>query len=256
MPELIHSINPDYEDMTRGLEPYEAKELLKEYGPNKLPEKAPPSKFSIFLSQLKNPLVYILIAAGGVTFVLKEFSDTAIISLAVFINTILGYVQESKAGEALEALKKLVHPEVRVIRASKEMIVPIEDLVPGDLVVLGQGDKIPADGKIIEANRLFISEAILTGESDALEKAVKSDTFMGTIVTAGKGKMIVTVTGAGTEMGKIAKSIQTKEEITPLGKQLNKFRFSPKFCPMAEYFSASITLFSFSCRCCWRKRFG
>lgn len=223
MSELIHSINPDYEDATRGLEPYEAAELLKQYGPNKLPEKPPPSKFSIFLAQLKNPLVYILIVAGVVTFMLHEYSDTAIIAFAVFINTILGYIQESRAGEALEALKKLVHPEVRVIRASKEQIIPIENLVPGDLVILGQGDKVPADGKVIEANRLFISEAILTGESDALEKTQKNEVFMGTVVTAGKGKMIVTVTGENTEMGKIAKGIQVKEEITPLGKQLNKF---------------------------------
>lgn len=223
MPELIHSINPDYADGKRGLTTFEARELLATYGPNALPEKPPPSKLSIFFSQLKNPLVYILLVAGIVTFFLKEYSDTAIISLAVFINTILGYVQESRAGEALEALKKLVHPEARVFRDGKELLIPVEELVPGDIVLLGQGDKIPADGKAIEVNRFFVSEAILTGESEAIEKTLDSDLFMGTIVTAGKARIVVTITGAKTEMGKIAASISTKEEITPLGRQLNTF---------------------------------
>ncbi len=215
--ETISSLVP-----IKGLTSGRADALLKEHGLNTLPEKPLPSDFAIFISQLKNPLVYVLLAAMVVTFFLKEFSDTLIIGLAVFINTILGFVQERKAGRALEALKKLVHVQTRVIRDGEIVTIPTEQIVPGDVVMLNQGDKVPADGTLLDVNRFFVSEALLTGESEPISKSETDAVYMGTIVTAGKAKMLVTITGASSEMGKIADSISEKEE-TPLVKQLVKF---------------------------------
>ncbi|MBT6401246.1 HAD-IC family P-type ATPase [candidate division WWE3 bacterium] len=212
------------EKKIKGLSTSEAEQLLEEHGPNALPESPPPSDLSVFLSQLKSPLVYILLVAGVVTFFLHEYADTAIITFAVFLNTILGFLQERKAGQALAALKKLVHPHAQVFRDGELVTIEVEKLVPGDLVLLNQGDKIPTDGKLVDANRFFVSEAILTGESESISKTLDNEVYMGTIVTAGRAKMVVEVTGAQTEMGKIAVSISDSEqEDTPLGKQLNKF---------------------------------
>lgn len=210
----------------KGLTTSEAQEQLVKYGPNKLPEKPPPSDLYLFIYQFKNPFVYVLLAAGVTTTIIGHISDSIIILFAVVINTILGFIQERRASHALEALKKMVHPQTRVIRDGKEQTIAIEEVVPGDVVVLDQGEKIPADGTVIEANRLFIDEAILTGESIPVEKEVdskvkhKSLVAMGTIVTAGKGMMRVTTTGENTQMGKIATSIQEPGEDTPLRKQL------------------------------------
>ncbi|OGC47761.1 hypothetical protein A2886_00460 [candidate division WWE3 bacterium RIFCSPHIGHO2_01_FULL_42_13] len=206
-----------------GLTTTQAGILLKEHGPNNLPETPPPSSLTVFLSQLKSPLVYVLLAAGVVTLFLREYAETAIISLAVFVNTILGYVQERRAGKALEALKKLVQPQAKVIRDGQVVTVSTEQIVPGDVVLLNQGDKVPADGKLLEVNRFFVSEAILTGESEPVSKGKGGDVYMGTIVTAGKAKMVVTVTGARSEMGKIAGEISADGEETPLARQLRKF---------------------------------
>lgn len=214
---------PSKKENMKGLSSQEAEKLLEKHGPNKLPENPPPSSLEIFISQLKNPLVYILIGAGTVTAFLGEVTDTAIIGLAIFINTILGFVQEKRAGDALEALKKLVHPEVQAVRDGKRTTLPVEDLVPGDLVILKQGDKIPADGELVETNRFFVSEAILTGESEPIKKKLDNEVYMGTIVTSGKAKMRVTVTGKETEMGEIAEGISKEEDLTPLGKQLATF---------------------------------
>lgn len=209
--------------VTEGLSIKEAENRLQKYGPNKLPEKPPPSSFEVFIAQLKNPLVYILLVAGAVTLFLGETADTVIIGLAVFINTILGFVQEKRAGDALAALKKLVHPEAEIIRGGERITVGVETLVPGDLVLLKQGDKIPADGELVEFNRFFVSEAILTGESEPIKKKKGNEVYMGTIVTSGTARMVIEVTGEETEMGKIAESITQEDEKTPLGKQLATF---------------------------------
>ena len=206
-----------------GLSSEEAVRLLEKYGPNVLPEKPPPSKLSIFWQQLKSPLVYVLLVAGVITFFLKEYSDTAIIFLAVFINTVLGFFQETKANDALKALKGMLHPEAIVIRDGKRARVAVSKLVPGDIVVLGQGEKVPADGVLLEAKRVFVEEAILTGESAPISKSENSEVYMGTIVTAGLGIMKISITGENTKMGKIAQSIQSEQELTPLEKQLERF---------------------------------
>lgn len=220
-----------------GLSFKEAKKRLEKFGPNTLPEKPPPSNLSILIAQIKNPLVYILFAAGVVTFILKEIPDTIIIFIAVLTNTILSFIQERKASRALHALKKIIHPKAKVVRDGKEVEINVERVVPGDIVVLIQGEKVPADGVLIEANRLFLDEAILTGESVPVVKTakslklktkdekqeIKSLVYMGTIVSAGRGLMQVASTGGKTEIGKIAISIQEPSEDTPLRKQLAKF---------------------------------
>ena len=206
-----------------GLTTPEAENLLKEHGLNKLPENPPPGSLSIFLSQLKSPLVYILLFAAAVTYYLKEYNDTYIIIIAVLLNTVLGFYQEKRAGQALEALKKMLHPTTQVIRDGKRTEISVEELVPGDLVLLNQGDKVPADGVLTMANRVVFTEAMLTGESVPVNKDVDEQVFMGTVVSGGKGRMKVTTTGANTEMGKIATSVQELQEDTPLKKQLQNF---------------------------------
>lgn len=207
----------------KGLTFEEVEQRIKEHGLNTLPEKPPPSNWHLMISQLKSPLVYVLLVAGAVTFFLHEYTDTIVISVAVFINTILGFIQEKRAGNALRALKELIHPEARVIRNGEMQTIDATHLVPGDLVILNKGDKIPADGKLVHTNRLFVTEAILTGESVPVDKKKEDSVFMGTVVSAGQAKYIVEKTGADTEMGKIAKSLEVIEGDTPLRKQIVKF---------------------------------
>ncbi|TEU02466.1 HAD family hydrolase, partial [Candidatus Woesebacteria bacterium] len=210
-------------DRKRGLTPEEVEKKLVQFGPNVLPEKPPPSDLAIFTSQLKNPLVYILVAAGVITFLLNHISDTVIIAFAVFINTILGFLQERRASKSLSALKQLIHPKARVLRNGELKTIDVSKVVPGDIAVVSVGDKIPADGKLIEANRFFLSEAILTGESMPVRKKVEDKVFMGTIVTSGQAKIVIEMTGEETEVGKIAQKVQEPAEDTPLKKQITKF---------------------------------
>ncbi|MBI2414845.1 HAD-IC family P-type ATPase [candidate division WWE3 bacterium] len=223
IPRVINSVTSIFSDEFGGLTMADASRLLARFGPNRLPEVPPPTDLKIFLSQFKSPLVYILLISCFITLGLGEYGNAFIIAIAVFLNTVLGFVQERKAGKALEALKKLVLPTASVVRNGKLITLSVDQLVPGDLVFLKQGDKIPADGKLVDANRFFVTEAILTGESDAIQKHINSEVYMGTIVTGGKAKLHVTVTGASTEMGKIALSIANAESETPLGKQLVYF---------------------------------
>jgi len=207
----------------KGLTFEEVESRINEHGLNVLPEKPPPSNFSLIMSQLKSPLVYVLLAAGIITLFLHEYTDALVIAVAVSLNTVLGFIQEKKAGQSLRALKELIHPEAKVIRNGEMQTIDVTHLVPGDLVVLNKGDKIPADGKLEHANRLFISEAILTGESVPVTKNKNDVVYMGTVVTAGQAKYVVEKTGISTEVGKIAKSLEVIEGDTPLRKQIVKF---------------------------------
>ena len=192
-------------------------------GANKLPEKKPPTQFQILLAQLNSPLVYILLIAAIITWILGDHEDTIIIGVAVGLNTILGWYQESKAGSELEALKKMLQSITRVIRDGVKQEIPTEQVVPGDIILLKAGEKVPADGKVLDANRLFMMEAMLTGESVPIEKKENDIVFMGTIVQGGQGMFEVETTGAQTEMGKIATNLQQGDSLTPLQKQLNIF---------------------------------
>ncbi len=206
-----------------GLSNEEAKKRQQQYGANVLPEKPPPSQFSLVLQQVKNPFVYVLLAAAVVTSIIGHFSDALIILLAVFINTILGFIQESRANNALYALKHYVTSKATVIRNGQRISINTSDIVPGDFVVLDQGTKVPADGKLTFANRLYIDEAVLTGESLPVNKSKGDIVFMGTVVSSGQAIFLVEAIGASTKMGAIALQIQEKEEDTPLQRQLKGF---------------------------------
>lgn len=206
-----------------GLSNDEVKKRQQQYGSNVLPEKSPPSQFSLILQQLKNPFVYVLLIAALVTVIIGLYSDALIIFLAVFINTILGFIQESRANNALYALKHYVTSKTTVIRNGKRTSIDTADIVPGDLVVLDQGTKIPADGKLTFANRLYLDEAVLTGESLPVNKNKDDLVFMGTVVSSGQATFLVEAIGATTKMGAIALQIQEKEEDTPLQRQLKAF---------------------------------
>lgn len=207
----------------QGLSRAEVKERLSQFGPNTLPETPAPSWLSLLFQQLKSPLVYVLIFAVVVSFAFAHLTDALIILLAVVINTLFGFIQEKRASDALVALKHLLSAKATVIREGKRFVVDTSDLVPGDAVVLSAGTKVPADGKLVLANRLFADEAILTGESMSVRKAEEEEAFMGTTIMAGQGILIVNKTGEETKFGRIASEVQKPEADTPLQRQLRIF---------------------------------
>jgi Ca2+-transporting ATPase len=206
-----------------GLSTEEVKLRQEKYGYNQLPEKKPPTKISIFLSQLKNPLVFVLLGASIVTILIGQTNDALIILIAVFINTILGFVQENKTSNSLAALKKFISIKATVLRDGERMQIDTKEIVPGDIVFLNRGDKIPADGVLISTNRFSSNEAVLTGESLPISKNVDDKVFVGTSVSSGQAVVLVQSIGSATEVGKIADKIQDKDEITPFQVQLKTF---------------------------------
>ena len=204
-----------------GLTTAQATQRRVQYGLNLLPEKASFSRTSIFFHQFASPLIYILLGAVGLTIYLRDFVDAGVIGVAVLVNTVLGFIQEYKAESSIAALKKILTPQAKVICDGKTMTVAAQTLVPGDLVVLTPGDRVPADGTVLQAVRLFMNESWLTGESVPVEKNTQSDVFMGSVVSSGRGLMEVTMTGTNTAIGKVADTlVQTKKEDTPLQKEI------------------------------------
>lgn len=225
-------------DPDRGLSGEEAEQRLLKYGPNKLTAKKKASLLVLFLSQLKNALIYILLAAAIISAALGELTDTIIISCVILLNALIGVIQESKAERALEALKKLSTPKALVLREARQIEIPSEEIVPGDMVVLDAGRIVPCDLRIIESANLKVEESALTGESVPVEKDAailpdsaatalgdqKNMAFMSTITTYGRGTGIAVGTGMNTEMGKIARMLEEGEqELTPLQKKLADF---------------------------------
>lgn len=206
-----------------GLTREEVAARQKQYGENILPEKPPPSSIALFFAQLQSPLIYILLIAALITIVIGHGADAAIILIAVVINTILGFIQERKASDALYALKHYVSSKATVIREGKREQVETSQIVPGDVVILDQGVKIPADGELLWDNRFYVDESVLTGESIPVSKKASEGISMGATVASGQAVMKVTTIGANTQMGAIALQIQEKEEDTPLQKQLKHF---------------------------------
>ncbi len=228
--EVIKILNSDFEN---GLSEKEVKSRQEKFGFNKLPEEKPLSKLKIFLEQFKSPLIYILVIAGIIPLILRDFSDAIVIFGAVFLNTIIGFFQENKTSKILSELKKIVKVKTYLIRNGNEKEVEQEDLAPGDIFLLYPGNKIPADGRLIEANNLKINEASLTGEWIPAEKKIEilpektpladrdNMVYMGCVVEDGRGKAIVTETGIQTEIGKVAQMVrETKEEKTPYQKRV------------------------------------
>lgn len=209
-----------------GLESEEVEKRQKQFGRNTLREKNKPSPILIFLRQFKSPLIYILLLACVISLIFRQFSEFWVIFAVIIVNSMMGAYQEYSAENTLYALRKFLKPKTLVIRDGKRTEVEVGNLVPGDIVILTAGDQVPADGKAIEATNLLVSEAILTGEEEAVEKSVseKINLFMGTTITAGIGVMEVMNIGQNTEIGKISKNLlEIKEEVTPLQQRLNVF---------------------------------
>lgn len=222
-------------NITNGLSSKAAEELLSKNGKNKLIAKKKKTLLELFLSQINDVMIYILIAAALISALVGEVSDSIIIVIVILINAIIGVVQENKAEKALEALKSLSTPKALVKRDGNILEIPSEDVVLGDLVIIDAGRYIPADLRLIESINLKVDESAFTGESLPAEKdssiVLSSDdvaigdksnmAFMSTLATYGRGSGIVVSTGMDTEIGKIAKMLDTENDnITPLQKNL------------------------------------
>lgn len=237
-------------DPSRGLSDEEAKRRLAKFGPNELASAPPVPKWKKFLAQFQDPLVYLLLAATVISviawFIEKANAvpgaeggealpfDALVIVLILIVNAVLGYMQEAKAEAAVEALAQMTAPQTSVLRDGKVQRINTTDVVPGDIIVLAEGDSVSADGRLVNAASLRIAEASLTGESVPVGK--KPDTlaeakalgdranmiFNGTSVTQGTGRAIVTGTGMNTQVGKIADMLSaTEDEKTPLQKEMD-----------------------------------
>ena len=221
-------------DVDRGLTPEEARDRLQRIGSNELTERPRPGFLALLWDQFNNYLVIILIIAAVIAALLGEYVDAVAIMCIVVLNAIIGVVQESKAEQALAALKKMAAPNAQVLRDGHQVTVPARELVPGDVVLLEAGNYVPADMRLVTTVNLKIEEASLTGESVPVEKQAdlvlddeaplgdrRNSAFLGTLITYGRGKGIVTGTGMRTQIGLIAEMIQSyEEEDTPLQRKL------------------------------------
>ena len=236
-----HTLNIDeaFERLTadrNGLSAEEVARRLDEYGPNELPTTDSVSQWSILLGQFKNVLIIILLIATVISAFLGHHLESIAITVIVLFAISLGFIQEYRAERAIEALRKMTAPTARILRDGREVDVPARDMVPGDVVSLATGDKIPADARVVQAVNLRIDEAPLTGESEAVDKqserladgnsAIGDRTniaYSGTTVTYGRGQAVVFATGVHTEFGKIAGMLRSVETgRTPLQENLDR----------------------------------
>lgn len=212
----------ELEHKETGLNDAQIKQRSEIYGANVLTAKKKKSYLIEFLNEFKDLMVIILIFASIIAFATGESVDGAIILLVIILNAVIGFVQEFKAEKALEALKKMMKPHARVIRNGKQQKILAEHLVPGDVLILDEGDNISADAVIFEENELQTQEAIITGESTPVEKQLNGWIYMGTMVTHGSGRAIVMDTGMKSFMGQIAKlTTETPKDKTPLEKEID-----------------------------------
>ncbi|HED34479.1 MAG TPA: cation-transporting P-type ATPase [Gammaproteobacteria bacterium] len=234
--ESITTVIESLETTTSGLSKEEASSRLARYGPNRLPEVKVRGPLGRFLYQFHNVLIYVLIGASAVTAMLGYWVDAAVILGVVLINAVIGFVQEGKAEDALRAIRQMLSPSAMVLRNSKQIALPAEELVRGDVVLLQSGDKVPADLRLFRVKGLQIQESVLTGESIAVEKetdpvsqeAITGDrhciAYSGTLVTHGQGSGVVIATGAQTEIGHIGTLVSGVESLaTPLLRQMAQF---------------------------------
>ena len=231
----------ELESSASGLSEEQAEERLERYGENKLAEAKKTTVLQRFFQQLKDPMLLILLAAAAVSAVTnalsgESFTEVFIILVVVMLNAVLGVIQESKAEAAIEALQGMTAAKCKVLRGGELKVIESSRLVPGDVVVLEAGDAVPADGRLLESASLKIEEAALTGESVPVNKAVevifdgdvplgdrRNMCYMGSTVVYGRGRAVVTATGMGTEMGRIAGVLaQTEQEQTPLQRKLSQ----------------------------------
>jgi Ca2+-transporting ATPase len=248
--EEIDQVTRDLSVTREGLTSQEVQERLKKYGYNELQEKKKRTALHMFLDEFKDIFILLLIAAtifsgiigyyemvsGKAEEFMEAFADTITIGAIVILVAITGFIQEYRAEKALEALKKLAAPKARVLRDGKEAIIPAKEVVPGDILVLEEGDHIPADARLLDVVELKTDEAVLTGESIPVNKGLgvlkesapiserQNMVFTATHVVYGRGRAAVVTTGMNTEFGKIAEMVQTaEEEETPLKKKLDRF---------------------------------
>ena len=231
----------ELESSASGLSEEQAEERLERYGENKLAEAKKTTVLQRFFQQLKDPMLLILLAAAAVSAVTnalsgESFTEVFIILVVVLLNAVLGVIQESKAEAAIEALQSMTAAKCKVLRGGELKVIESSRLVPGDVVALEAGDAVPADGRLLESASLKIEEAALTGESVPVNKAVevifdgdvplgdrRNMCYMGSTVVYGRGRAVVTATGMGTEMGRIAGVLaQTEQEQTPLQRKLSQ----------------------------------
>jgi Ca2+-transporting ATPase len=231
--EVLHQLQTDPES---GLSSAEAVRRLEKYGPNELRERPPKSPWLMLWEQLIATTVVVLIVAAIVSAILGDFKDAAAIMAIVVFNAVLGFTQEYRAGKDFAALKKMAVPKARAWRNREWQQILAHELVPGDIVQLEDGDQSPADARLLESVNLRTQESAFTGESESIEKSIapiagsqlplgdqRNMVFMGTIVTYGRGRAVVTETGMNTELGKIADSMQSVEqEQTPLQRRLDQ----------------------------------
>lgn len=209
-----------------GLGDEEVAERLRRHGPNRLPAPKPRSALRRLAAQFDNLLIYILLGAAAITALLGHLVDAAVVLLVVIVNTGVGFVQEGRAESALEAIRGMLLPKASVLRGGRRQTVESESVVPGDLVLLEAGDRVPADLRIVRARNLRIEEAVLTGESVPSEKSIRPVAedaalgdrtcmaFSGTLVAAGQGVGVAVATGAGTELGRISRMLAAVETAT------------------------------------------
>ncbi|MFW9991594.1 MAG: calcium-translocating P-type ATPase, PMCA-type [Candidatus Odinarchaeota archaeon] len=237
-----------------GLSEQEALERVKLFGSNQLEEAEKKTILDLFIQQFNDVLIWILIAAAIISILDSEWEETLLIAVILIINSIFGVYQEWKADKALDALKAMAAATCKVLRGGKELELPSEELVPGDIILLETGDRVPADGRLVEDFNFRVEESSLTGESLEVEKSSKlvfprkttlqdrkNLVFMGTFVTFGRGKAVITSTGMRTEMGKIAESVQSIDASrTPFQVKLD--RFGKKLSVFIIVFAMAIVL--------------
>ncbi len=243
MPEGVawHALSPE-EALKRlksaegGLSAEEARQRRERLGPNLLPSKEPPGLLAILLHQFKSPLIYILLVAGAVSLLMRETTDAVFIMAVLVLNAGIGTWQEWRAERSAASLQKLLVVQTRVRRAGKEATLSAEELVPGDIVILESGNRVPADLRLLKARNLAVDESLLTGESLAVEKTASpvdettavsdraSMAFAGSTVTSGRGEGLVAATGLRTEVGRISESVtEAASEKPPLLVRMERF---------------------------------
>lgn len=223
----------DLKTSPNGLSSDEVSELREKHGPNALPAQKPPTWLQLFIDQFKSPLIYVLLGIAFLTFALGENTDGFIISFVLLFNAIIGVVQEGRAQNALLALKKFTATSVVVRRSGKEQMIPADQLVPGDIIRIIEGNKVPADARLLKVESLIVNEAVLTGESVATAKtadvlgdksllptAQTNMVFKGTYAAGGQATAVVVATGQATEIGKIASQLVSIDTEIPLKRKL------------------------------------
>ncbi|SFK41045.1 HAD-IC family P-type ATPase [Methylocapsa palsarum] len=225
-------------NLRAGLDKGEVSARLDKYGANRLPEAGKQSSFMKFLAQFNNILVYVLLGAGFVKMMLGLWVDASIILAVVFINSLLGFIQEGKAEKALDSIRDMLSAEARTLRDGEARMIASEQLVPGDIVLLESGDKVPADLRLIDVKNLRMEEAALTGESVPTDKSIEPASadatvgdrhgmaYSGTLVVSGRGTGVVVATGSETELGRINQMLASVNALeTPLLRQIKKFGY-------------------------------